>query len=121
MKIGDRISFPSPLLHEQERRVRWFENVISFDDVTVCVTSCARLDLLSATMRSFRAFNPGGRTIISEDSADAAVIVPRLISTASARAENSAASCCSITMAGDAPRASSTFAVKPAATKFVRQ
>ena len=44
------------------------------DDVTVCVTSCARLDLLSETMRSFRAFNPGGRTIISEDLADAAVV-----------------------------------------------
>lgn len=43
------------------------------EDVTVCVTSCARLDLLSQTMQSFRAFNPGGRTIISEDSADPAV------------------------------------------------
>ena len=44
------------------------------DDVTVCVTSCARLDLLAETMRSFRAFNRGGRTIISEDSADLAVV-----------------------------------------------
>jgi hypothetical protein len=44
------------------------------DDVTVCVTSCARVDLLSQTMQSFRAFNPGGRTIISEDSADPAVV-----------------------------------------------
>ena len=44
------------------------------DDVTVCVTSCARLDLLAETMRSFRAFNPGSLTIISEESADAAVV-----------------------------------------------
>lgn len=44
------------------------------DDVTVCVTSCARLDLLSETMQTFRAFNPGGRTIISEDSADPAMV-----------------------------------------------
>ena len=40
------------------------------DDVTVCVTSCARLDLLAEVMESFRAFHPGGKILISEDSAD---------------------------------------------------
>ena len=42
--------------------------------MTVCVTSCARLDLLSETVRSFRAHNPGGAMIISEDSADSAAV-----------------------------------------------
>jgi hypothetical protein len=44
------------------------------DSVTICITSCGRLDLLAETMRTFRAFNSGGRYIISEDSADEAVI-----------------------------------------------
>jgi hypothetical protein len=44
------------------------------DSVTVCITSCGRLDLLAETLRTFRAYNPGGRYLISEDSADAAVI-----------------------------------------------
>ncbi|MGD9785785.1 MAG: hypothetical protein AB7E80_05965 [Hyphomicrobiaceae bacterium] len=43
-------------------------------DVTVCITSCGRLDLLARTMESFQRFNPGGRFIISEDSGDAAII-----------------------------------------------
>jgi hypothetical protein len=44
------------------------------DDVTICVTSCGRLDLLERTIRSFAAYNAGGRYLISEDSTDAAVI-----------------------------------------------
>ncbi len=44
------------------------------DSVTVCVTSCGRLDLLAETIRTFRTFNPGGRFLISEDTTDAAVI-----------------------------------------------
>lgn len=44
------------------------------DDVTVCVTSCGRLDLLAQTMASFRCYNSGGRFIISEDSVNAQVI-----------------------------------------------
>ena len=44
------------------------------DEVTVCVMSCGRLDLLARTMASFRSTNTGGRYIISEDSADPAVI-----------------------------------------------
>lgn len=44
------------------------------DTVTVCITSCGRLDLLAETLRTFRAHNRGGRFIISEDSADAAVV-----------------------------------------------
>ena len=44
------------------------------DSVTVCITSCGRLDLLAETMERFRAHHPGGRYIISEDSTDAAVI-----------------------------------------------
>jgi hypothetical protein len=43
-------------------------------DVTVCVTSCGRLDLLARTLASFRAFHAGGRLLISEDSADGEVI-----------------------------------------------
>jgi hypothetical protein len=42
--------------------------------VTICVTSCGRLDLLAKTIASFEAFNTGGRFIISEDSNDVAVI-----------------------------------------------
>lgn len=42
--------------------------------VTICVTSCGRLDLLAKTLASFAAFNTGGRFIISEDSADEAAI-----------------------------------------------
>jgi hypothetical protein len=44
------------------------------DSVTICITSCGRLDLLEKTLASFRAFNAGGRFLISEDSTDAAVI-----------------------------------------------
>jgi hypothetical protein len=43
-------------------------------DVTVCLTSCGRPDLLRRTLDSFCHFNPGGDIIISEDSADAAII-----------------------------------------------
>lgn len=39
-------------------------------NVTVCVTSCNRLDLLDRTLSSFCRFNPGGRLLISEDCAD---------------------------------------------------
>ena len=42
--------------------------------VTICITSCGRFDLLTRTLDSFRRFNPGGRTLLSEDSGDAAVI-----------------------------------------------
>ena len=38
------------------------------DTVTVCITSCGRLDLLAETLASFRANNSGGRFLISEDS-----------------------------------------------------
>ena len=44
------------------------------ENVTVCITSCGRLDLLAETLASFRAFNGGGRYLISEDSVDTAVI-----------------------------------------------
>src|SRR5476649_880188 len=44
------------------------------DDVTVCLTSCGRPDLLKRTLDSFNHFNPGGKIIISEDCADPAVI-----------------------------------------------
>ena len=44
------------------------------DDVTVCVTSCGRPDLLARTLESFGRFNPGGRILISEDCADPAII-----------------------------------------------
>jgi hypothetical protein len=44
------------------------------DDVTVCLTSCGRPDLLKRTLDSFGRFNPGGHIIISEDCADPAII-----------------------------------------------
>jgi hypothetical protein len=44
------------------------------DTVTICITSCGRLDLLAETLRTFRTYNSGGRYLISEDSADDAVI-----------------------------------------------
>lgn len=44
------------------------------DTITICITSCGRLDLLAETLTSFRAHNPGGRLLISEDSTDAATI-----------------------------------------------
>jgi hypothetical protein len=44
------------------------------DTVTICVTSCGRLDLLADTLGSFRAWNSGGRYLVSEDSTDEAVI-----------------------------------------------
>ena len=40
------------------------------DDVTVCVTSCGRRDLLERTLASFRHYNGPARLIISEDSGD---------------------------------------------------
>jgi len=43
------------------------------DTVTICLTSCGRLDLLKRSLGSFEAFNPGGALIISEDSADPAM------------------------------------------------
>lgn len=42
--------------------------------VTICVTSCGRLDLLATTLQSFRAWNTGATFLFSEDSTDAAVI-----------------------------------------------
>jgi hypothetical protein len=44
------------------------------EDVTVCITSCGRLDLLARTLKSFRTFHVGGRLLISEDSDDEAVV-----------------------------------------------
>lgn len=44
------------------------------DLVTICVTSCGRLDLLEATLASFRRHNLGGSYILSEDLSDANVI-----------------------------------------------
>lgn len=43
-------------------------------DVTVCVTSCGRLDLLDQTLSSFLAFNHGPRLLISEDSTGPGII-----------------------------------------------
>ncbi|CUA94489.1 glycosyltransferase [Pannonibacter indicus] len=42
--------------------------------VTICVTSCGRLDLLAETLASFRRFNTGGTFLIHEDSRDDAII-----------------------------------------------
>jgi hypothetical protein len=44
------------------------------DEVTVCLTSCGRPDLLARTLESFDRFNRGGKLVISEDCADPAVI-----------------------------------------------
>jgi hypothetical protein len=44
------------------------------EDVTVCLTSCGRPDLLKRTLDSFGRFHEGGKIIISEDCADAALI-----------------------------------------------
>ncbi len=44
------------------------------DSVTICITSCGRLDLLGKTLASFQEHNSGGRYLLSEDSADPAVI-----------------------------------------------
>lgn len=44
------------------------------DSITVCITSCGRLDLLAETLTSFRAYNHGGRYVLSEDSTDPAII-----------------------------------------------
>jgi hypothetical protein len=44
------------------------------DTVTVCITSCGRLDLLAETLATFRRYNTGGRYLISEDSADAGIV-----------------------------------------------
>ena len=44
------------------------------ETVTVCITSCGRLDLLAQTLTSFRAHNSGGRYLLSEDSTDHTVI-----------------------------------------------
>ena len=40
------------------------------DDVTVCVTSCARPDLLAQTLASFRKFHTVPKMIVCEDSGD---------------------------------------------------
>jgi hypothetical protein len=42
--------------------------------LTVCITSCGRLDLLAETLRTFRLYNRGGRYLLSEDSTNPAVI-----------------------------------------------
>lgn len=44
------------------------------DSVTVCITSCGRLDLLAETLTSFQRYNIGGKYLISEDSTNPAVI-----------------------------------------------
>jgi hypothetical protein len=44
------------------------------DDVTVCITSCGRRDLLKRTLDSFRRHHSGGRLLISEDSGDAGML-----------------------------------------------
>lgn len=44
------------------------------DSVTVCITSCGRIDLLKRTLETFQKYNTGGKYIVSEDSADAAAI-----------------------------------------------
>lgn len=44
------------------------------DDVTICITSCGRIDLLEQTLASFQKFNKGGRYLLSEDSTDVGVI-----------------------------------------------
>ncbi len=43
-------------------------------NVTVCVTSCGRVDLLRQTLGSFRRYNLGGRYLLSEDSTDGGVL-----------------------------------------------
>jgi len=43
-------------------------------NVTVCITSCGRLDLLAETLATFQRFNFGGTYLLSEDSADPAII-----------------------------------------------
>lgn len=42
--------------------------VVVPDSVTICITSCGRLDLLERTLESFRRYNGGGRYLLSEDS-----------------------------------------------------
>ncbi len=44
------------------------------DDVTICITSCGRLDLLERTLSSFRAYNLGGTYLLSEDSTNPEII-----------------------------------------------
>ena len=44
------------------------------DDVTICITSCGRIDLLEQTLASFQRYNKGGRYLLSEDSTDSDVI-----------------------------------------------
>lgn len=44
------------------------------DSVTICVTSCGRLDLLAQTLAAFRTYNLGGTFLISEDSTNEEVI-----------------------------------------------
>ena len=51
-----------------------FEAVPVPASVTVCVTSCGRLDLLKVTLDSFCRYNTGARFLVSEDSTDMAVI-----------------------------------------------
>ena len=42
--------------------------------VTVCITSCGRLDLLAETLAGFRRHNAAGRYLLSEDSTDKTII-----------------------------------------------
>ena len=42
-------------------------------EVTICITSCGRLNLLAETLATFRAHNTGGVYHLSDDSADPAV------------------------------------------------
>ncbi len=44
------------------------------ESVTICITSCGRLDLLERTLATFQKYNTGGKYIVSEDSADADAI-----------------------------------------------
>lgn len=44
------------------------------ETVTICITSCGRLDLLERTLSSFQALHSQGRYIISDDSADPAIL-----------------------------------------------
>ena len=59
----------APILHSPV-----LDRVAIPPSVTVCITSCGRLDLLAETLAGFRRHNGGGRFLISEDSTEAAVI-----------------------------------------------
>ena len=59
--------------HRTEAQTTEAQAVIP-DSVTVCITSCGRLDLLAHTLASFRAFNTGGRYLINDDSGNDEVV-----------------------------------------------